>query len=156
MGILFKNWSEICKVKDPHVLAALAWTDLNSDFARKLAAGFPECFSDYEVGGAVPLSVLREYADREALLQGGHSAYDMLESYGATEYFNIPTIEFTTNPDDPMRNPPPPLPAEIDKNATVGTILKYRGESYVVVENNKNPGVNIMVLAPIERVDANC
>ena len=156
MGILFKNWSEICKVKDPHVLAALAWTDLNSDFARKLAAGFPECFSDYEVGGAVPLSVLREYADREALLQGGHSAYDMLESYGATEHFNIPTVEFTTDPYDSLLNPPPLLPAEIDKDAAVGTIIQYQGKSYVVVENNKNPGVNMMILAPADRVDVTC
>lgn len=155
--VLFKNWMAICKVKDPHVMAALAWVDLESDFAKKLALGFPECFSDHEVDSVVPISVLREYADRKALREEGHAADDMLQSYGAIKHFNIPFAEFTTDPNDSVSNPSPlPLPAEIDKDAAVGTIIRHQGKLCVVVENNKNSGVNLMILAPADRVDVNC
>ena len=99
MAQLFKNWQAICQVKDPYIMRALAWIDLESVYAEKLAKGFPECFIDHDVDGAIPLSVLREYADKEALREEGHPAHDMLESYGAIKHFNIPFVEFTTNPE---------------------------------------------------------
>jgi hypothetical protein len=150
---LFKNWPEICRIQDSHVMAALAWVDLESDEAKKLARGFPECFSDSQIQVPVPLSVLREYADSVAMAEEGHPADDMLESYGALKHFNIPSIEFATDPSDLISNPPALLPKDINKDAKVGETVYYRGKLYLVVENNKNPGVKLMHLAPTDCID---
>jgi len=135
---MFKNWEAICQIPDTHVMWALALLDMGSDLGRKFVERFPEYFTEEKQGGPIPLSVLRQEANKGATAQGyADKYYDDLASDGACAKFDIP-IQAFRGPQDYPESRREPLPAELAHLADVagiGHIAEWGGKKVVVVEN---------------------
>lgn len=51
-----KNWPEICKIDNHSLRLALSQIDAKQDLGIRLTTAFPECFTEGEDRGPVPLS----------------------------------------------------------------------------------------------------
>ena len=56
---IFRNWLEICKIKDYFLRLTLSSINLSYDEGKLLAIVFPDCFSDSICLGPVPWSAIR-------------------------------------------------------------------------------------------------
>jgi hypothetical protein len=79
--MLYKVWSEICKVPDVHLRLFLALCT-DQQLLSKTALGFPEFFTDNkpERDGPIPLSALKEIAaglDQDTLLNDVSGEYGL-------------------------------------------------------------------------------
>lgn len=156
-----KNWPAICELgrqnglgKQLMMVIALA---SDSDLIRPgLESGFPQCFSSTKTWGPVPLSVLVEYARRAAHREGASSdperSSGFLSSYGALKAFHIPEGVYGWTAEAQSQFGVNPVPAGIDPGVRLGTVVDVDGQPMVVVENNDNPGVDLLYLAPADRI----
>ena len=73
--VLYKNWPEICKIgyKDKLLMIVLASAspDDKNEITMGLWLGFSQCFSETPVKGPLPLSVIRDRAERNAQFSDG-------------------------------------------------------------------------------------
>jgi hypothetical protein len=132
----FKNWPEICKLGevDPMLMAAVATVKLSNpdDRIEQLIAAFPECFTDKEIAGPVPLSAIRRSAQLKGRKEhGAENGRDFPVSFEAVPAY-IPLQQFDWNDDRSGI----PLPESIPKNAPQGSIVTWEGKQFVVLECN--------------------
>ncbi len=159
----FKNWPAICELGKTNRLAmfVVATVDLSkikeSPSVQRIIAAFPECFSDVEVRGPVPWSLIlandHAYVTREG--QGKVGRY--LQSHDAYSEFRIPDITYrldTWCEDSYADEPIFPVSAEADKFPEVGEIVVVNGVSVIMVENNDTNG--FVVVVPAECIDLTC
>lgn len=105
---LYKNWPEICRIGrlDKLLMLVLASisTDENDEIAMRLWLGFPECFSETEIVGPFPLSVIRHRADSNGRFVGVSDGANYPGSYDALD--NIPYLcfEVVTDEREPSGN----------------------------------------------------
>src|ERR1700722_11798266 len=97
----YKNWPAICKLGKRDRLMMLAVATLNmhrtDEQVHNIIAAFPECFSDIETQGPIPLSVIRAKAVEIKTASGEdrvESAADFPESWGVIKHFHLPKLEF--------------------------------------------------------------
>jgi hypothetical protein len=149
-----RNWPAICEMgtQSKLLMTLLATVDLTSKVGQRLVAAFPECFSATPIGGPIPLTVLKEEARQAAIAQGcGEIAgKHLLQSFDALDFFRIPYIEFGKTPESEKEHNIPPLPPHISKNSKFGDLVMHEGIRWIVVEDNDNPGVDVLVISPAE------
>ena len=149
---MFKNWQAICQIPDTHVMWALALLKMDSDLGRKFVERFPEYFTQEKQAGPIPLSVLRQEANKGATAQGyANQYYDDLASDGACSKFNIPFQAFRCSKDYPESSREP-LPAELvhlEDVEGIGHISEWGGKKVVVVENGMP---EYIIVAPAELI----
>lgn len=160
----YKNWKAICQIKDTHFMWAMALLDLTTNFGQSVAERFPEYFGSEQQQGPIPLSVLRQLAEKDGREQKANQ-FDCLVSFD--KYWgrkgqigeNLPIISFSTITDNSFDDPM--LPDEIDKQiealgrrAEVGDIFTWEGKSFVLMENNdeKRGSCFLMYFAPAELI----
>jgi hypothetical protein len=139
---MYKNWKQICKIgeKDWCLMMALAHAEPESPVGRRLKKAFPKCFSTKKESGPIPLSVLKDYAERNPENYEGDSAKCVLAQLAMEPQenpaFPIPYIRFSLTEENATEYPALPLlPNEINKNARIGDTVQFKNEAYVVVEH---------------------
>jgi hypothetical protein len=162
------NWNAVRIVvgNRPEMAAIFANLDLNdsSEQTQRIVAAFADCFSEEEIKGPVPLSVIRARSLEKGREQsdglGGHddeyfSSYP--ESYNVLQELNLPFTVYATDAraESRFNEGVRMLPKGIDPKAQQGETVQLRGRNYVVMENNQN-GVYHLVLTPAEFVDVTC
>lgn len=148
---MYKDWKAICQVPDTHFMWALALLDTSTDFGRQVVERFPEYFTQEEQAGPVPLSVLRQDANRGATEDDGpNQRYDDLVSDGACDRFDIPTQGFS-GPEDYRsgRSSLPPELAHLVGVKGIGFVAEWGDKKVVVVENGMP---EYIFVAPAERI----
>ncbi len=150
---LFPNFRALAEAQangmERNLFLALVFATTNS-YGSRLMNAFGEFFTPERVG-AVPLSVLITAGEEAMIREQGTAVF--LHSYRVMEEFGIPCLEFVTDEESVAFGDAPMLPEGIDEDADVGTVVIYKGELYVVVENNQNYGVHLFYIAPILCVD---
>ncbi len=139
----YRNWPKILEIgeKDELVMLVLCRVSLDEDddlFARLLTA-FPECFSNQEVCGPFPYSVIRQLADddkKQAEQEG--VLWDGIEY--VLEELGVPYIDFEVTFLGCSQQIPShhlfPLDWEKAKELKPGEAFEWRGARFVVLENN--------------------
>ena len=135
----YKNWAEICKLGeiDHLMMMAVATLDLNTRTTaiEQIIAALPQCFSETEINGPYPLSLIRQ---RALELAPGYpdSAPLHPESWHAIPA-DVPLQGFDKTFDktdiDPLGTL---LPDGIDPNTPQGGKVIWEGREFVVLENN--------------------
>lgn len=152
----FKNWPEICKLGETHhlLMMAVATADLSQrdKGVEQLIAAFPQCFSNEEVAGPYPLSLIRADAEESGRKKGSEHGADYPQSYDAIPA-HIPLHGFDKFGRNKAGLNGPRLPDGIDPDAPQGSIVKWEGKEFVVLENNDS--CEELWIAPAEciRVD---
>lgn len=152
----FKNWPEICKLGETHhlMMLAVATADLSQfdERVEQLIAAFPQCFSNEEVAGPYPLSLIRAKAEKEGRRQGSTHGWDFPQSYDAIPS-HIPLHGFDKFGRNQAGLDGPRLPDGIDPDTPQGGIVTWEGKEFVVLENNER--CEELWIAPAEcvRVD---
>lgn len=154
---VFKNWPAICAVQDKFVKWAIACLNLNSELGQRIAKQLPEYFTDQEVLGPIPLSVMRQKALEYARtnggdLEGGHE-FLFLVSYEAIPT-GVPVLSFDLYGRNQIGRDFPILPSGISPHAEQGEVVVWEGKKFVVLENNDS--CEEMHLAPAELIDVDC
>lgn len=149
-----KNWNEISKIGDRHLMWALAMLDLKSELGKRVAAQLPEYFTDGEETGPVPLSVMRQKAERRGRAENPDQNYrydELIVHYGGVPP-HIPTQTFDVYGNHIVggSNRPDKLPSEISPTAKQGDIVMWGGKQFIVLEHND--GIEEMTIAPAELV----
>ena len=139
---LYRNWPVLCQVSRENNLfmIVLATVDLTTPLGRRLATAFPDCFSETQVRGPVPLSLLVAEA-RTTSIACVLVAHQM--SY----------MQFDTTPKSQVDNSCTDLPPNIPSNAKTGFEVEHGGMKWVVVEHNDNPRVNGLTISPAQYID---
>lgn len=149
---MHKNWKEICKMGsvDWCLMMALAHADPKTPLGRRLKKAFPKCFSAKKKTGPIPLSVLKDYAERNPEHYEGDSAKCVLAGLAiesSNSDFHIPYIRFSLTEENATEYPGfPLLPSEISKNSRIGDTVEFKQKKYVVVEH----ACREICLAPVE------
>lgn len=157
---MYKNWPEICELgrRNVRLMMAVATIDMKDPLAARLVDAFPKCFSEAEVHGPIPLSVLREYARRSGFEEDGNlNGEDHLVFYHATHHYSIPVVEFAYM--DNWRDghdiltdvKASPLPNAEWATLHTGDLLAYEGAQYVVVDKDDE----FFCIAPTECIEVN-
>lgn len=152
-----KNWPEICEIgkRNVRLMMAIATIDMKDPLAARLVGAFPECFSEVEVRGPIPLSILREYARQSGFKEDGNlNGEDHLVFYYATHHYSIPVIEFACTDDQGGRDvltkmETPPIPNTEWMALYTGDLLAYEGAQYIVVDKDDE----FFCVAPAECID---
>lgn len=140
---LYKNWPEICRIGYQNKLLMLVLASIpidgSNDIFVGLYTGFGQCFSTEETDGPFPLSVIRELALEASLRHGDDQGADYPESYDILSGLHVPTIDFAIA-GDWLDNDWPrfPLPDEEALRYKQGDRVEWKGQSLVVMENNRN------------------
>lgn len=148
---MYKNWKEICKIGpiDWCLMMALAHANVKSSVGRRLKKAFPKCFSTRRFRGPIPLSVLKNYAERNPDGYEGDSPKYFLAGLALEPLnsdFRIPYIRFSLKEENVTEYGFPLLPEEISKEARIGDTVQFKKKKYVVVEH----GSREICLAPAE------
>lgn len=154
-----KNWPAICEALrpeyvgpedarpcDPAVVWANALANPQSEYGRRLAAVFPEFWSDAEVQGPIPWSMLKEQAARGNSRdvsgldpndpEDHNRLYDICLGLGYSLPF--PTVSFACPGTDSWGNYIfPPLPQDFKGEKKVGDMVTWRGSNWIVIQNNE-------------------
>ena len=149
---MFKNWKAICEITDAHVMWALAMLDLRSDLGRKFVKRFPEYFTKKKSKGPIPLSVLRQVAQKDAIAAYGPDFGDYsdnLQSVGTCAKYNIPTQPFSGSRGGYGYEPLPAELAHLKDAKGIGQIAEWGGKKFVVVDNGMP---EFIYLAPAELI----
>jgi len=101
-----KNWPEICKIKDPYTIRALAFCN-NPDVLQRLQVAFPECFCETKTTFPIPMTVIMEQARRDCIKAGwaqNHIEWDKKFTWAdACETLGIPVLyAWGQEPDGPL------------------------------------------------------
>lgn len=99
-----KNWPVICQIRDPLFQMAVALLDLTTQFGQEIARSLPSYFTDEQVNGPYPLSMLMEISYQWGLENEPDEPlyfhrYD-LEHTGTFERFSIPTFWYDKTPNE--------------------------------------------------------
>lgn len=149
----FKDWHEICRIDDWNLRMALARVDMASDMGHKLQRAFPECFTDTETQGPIPLSVLKEEASRRSQEDYRASHYRWWVDLDIAKDYNIPFTRIYVLDDEGQGNRKG-LPQLRDEDITdgmvdFGEIVTYKRQKYLVIEDNGDT----VCLSPVECFD---
>jgi len=153
LPVRFKNWKTICSALrldtiDHSVVWANATADAMSDLGRRLAAAFPEFWSETETQWPVPWSLLKEKAVREnldefPLLEVGNPdhfnrLHDLVLSGAIDGHdcgYRLPVKTFVV-PGTPAVNAGQPLlPGNLSLQAKVGDKVSWCNRECIVVQN---------------------
>lgn len=151
---MHKNWKEICKISDTHVMWAFTLLNMDSNLGRKFIERFPEYFTQEQQSGPYPLSVMRKKARERGLEQGSKNGEKYIVSFdGAPKDIPVETFDkygnYVVGDGFPQK-----LPAGIDPEAQQGEIVTWEGKQFVVLENNEN--CEELYIAPAEFVYIDC
>lgn len=143
---LYKNWSEICKIgyKNRLLMLVLASVRIEEDdpVFQGLYVGFPQCFSEAKTDGLFPLSIIRELSQDVAARKGysgSDDAADFPDSFGVLDDLGVPYILFEVcEPCDQQAGWPLFSPTAVEKTTKQGTVLMWKGQQMVLLENNYN------------------
>jgi hypothetical protein len=102
------------------------------------------------LGEPVTLKALREIAklDDDAARHCSGDPADFLRSLDFLDWFGIEYKIFRTSTGANCGSEDPFLPADVDPLTKQGMGVDIDGVQYVVLENNQNPGVHEMTVAP--------
>ncbi len=153
---MYKNWPEICKIENRRLRIAIATLDVTSEQEASIAAALPWLFTEQEVSGPVPLSVLMDHAGRKNDEFGLKRTYESvsreLNDWGALEEYHIPTIVLvggeTTEPPNMIDDFP--VPDDFPEDAEFGDIVEIDGYKWFIAEISETKW--FVVLAPLERI----
>ncbi len=162
----FKNWPAICELgkKDRLMMMVVATLDLanKNESTQRIIAAFSECFSETEVRGPIPWSILQHTGSQSAGEYGAResSGKDLLITFGALEKFDIPYQIFYYFPDrisdGDRKEGVLPITDELsEEDPTVGRLIKWRGKSWVIVEDGHDADPASLGIAPVECIDLN-
>ena len=150
----FKNWSEICKIEDWNLRAALTRVDMSSDAGHKLQRAFPECFTDVNQPGPIPLSVLKDEAAQRSR-EFRHSHYNWWVDLEIANDYNIPFTRIYVIDDDGKGNGQNLVQLQVgdvtEGKIEFGEVVVYKSHRYLIIEDN---GYTIC-LSPVECFDIN-
>lgn len=146
-----RNWNEISKISDRHLMWALAMLDRNSDLGKRVAEQLPEYFTDGEETGPVPLSVMRLEAQRRGAEQDGTHCDELIVHYGGVpSHIPVQTFDVYGNGLVGGNFKPDKLPSEISPTAKQGDVVTWGSKRFVVLEHNE--AIEEMTIAPAELV----
>ena len=151
---MFKNWPEICKLAnvDRLLMHCLALLDLQSPLASRVAAAFPEYFSETEVRGPVPWSVLQQMGRDMADLPHPELGHEWMVDSGVFEKLNLPVLVFRTprwHKNDGYEDAE--LFPEEHWYTKTGFVVNIHGRDAVVVQNDDSHTIaGIVYLVPAE------
>ena len=163
----FKNWRAIAEIGKTDNLMMLALATLNmsrmDERLQQIMVAFPDCFTSQEIEilKPVPLSVIRTMAiaakNREMAFHDtpAEKGANFPVSFGVLQELGFPILEFKTHVRDTVDRSLPLVPTHIRVDFPQGTIVNWEKRQFVVVENNRKPGVNLMYLVPLECIDPN-
>lgn len=168
MKKLFKNWPEICKIgkTDPLLMLLIASTDTDkpTELSERIINAFSEFFSEKEIQGPVPLSIIKNKTIKKWSEEVGRGI-DPTEcdsshpqSFGILNEFNLPCMAFVCAGEEviekcgEMR-----MPREILDQYTEKTkqwdVLIYHGTQIVLAEyrsGDNDPPIDYFI--PLECV----
>ena len=155
--LMYKNWHTICmigkidgKVNRYLMLPLAMLDDLTTNVARRLILGFPECFSETESEGPVPLSLLRKEARQASIHETGEgSGEDHLVCYGVMDKYCIPTVVFVGFIPNRFADQYLPLPNETWLGLATGDLVEWEGHRWVIVDQDDER----VCVAPQECID---
>ena len=153
---MYKNWHEICKLGNANklLMMAVATSDKKNHDSILLQKTFPDCFSAAEETGPVPLSVILRNTEKIMCehRDGFHGQY-FPETYDAIPS-HIPQMEFWYEGSTFTEGER--LPDSISRDIEIGSVFKWQGASFVVMENNNNADVNTITCVPAECIIVDC
>jgi hypothetical protein len=135
---IFKNWPEICKIKDWNLMVVLSRVEPKSEVGQKLRKAFPECFNPnrIETHGPVPWSLLVVRGKDEAAQRGVEYDPQDLSALGVLEEFDLPYQHVSLAEENYRRygreNGWHLLP-ELADNCDFGKVVKWNNHDYVSV-----------------------
>lgn len=160
----YKNWPAICDAlrSNGQINKSIVWANalanINGELARRFVLAFPEFWSETEVQGPVPWSVLCETAKKNVILNGGPADnWQHMWLWEALE-FDVPVRELVAGHYDGL-----PDWAEMDKgagkevwirpaciplNVVTGMRVEWRGSHWIVIENCE--GQDRIVIVPAQ------
>lgn len=135
---MHKNWKQICKLGsvDWCLMMALAHVDVKTPTGRRLMKAFPKCFSAKKEVGPIPLSVLKDYAEKNPEnYSGPEQAIASLVFEDTLSPYQLPFIRLAATDAIRKQYGFPLLPKEISSGSRIGDKVRFQGEEYIVVEN---------------------
>lgn len=149
-----KNWPAISKIDDTHLMWAIALLDLNTELGRRLVEQLPEYFTSEDGAGPVPLSVMRQEAERRGRARNPDKNYSydkLIVHYGGVPpHIPLQTFDVYGNGLVDGGFKPDKLPSEISPTAQQGDLVTWGGKQFVVLEHSA--ALEEMVIAPAELV----
>lgn len=164
---MYKNWPEICKIKNDLFRLVVATTKDEYVLAG-LEKGFPELFIGEEIPLRVPASALREAAreySRRERYEGDHLGFDTeLGWLNVLDDFDIPLAYGWSAEDGSVLNDL--LEQMVGQKLEMGLSVEYRGVKCLVVHISdyagklheviaEMPETNFLYLIPADCVDLN-
>ena len=147
MKKLFKNWPEICKIgkSNPLLMLLIASMDTNklTELSERVINALPEFFSEKEIQGPVPLSIIKSKTMQEWCNETGinptEDASRCPESHCVLEDLGLPRMIFVCSGEEVIeKNGEMRMPKEILDQYTENTkqwdIFTYQGVKIVLAE----------------------
>lgn len=141
---VYKNWPEICKLTDHHLIALLSFVECDSELGQRLRVAFPECFSANPLHVPIPWSVLVEDSTNAAGHNRFGSSEKLLLETQTLHKFDLPYIKLIVKNDaweEVVRHPNHGnfVLASNEERKTLelvgfGGTVTFRGHTYIVAE----------------------
>jgi len=167
LPVRYKNWPAICgalresKLRDHAIVWANALADPEGYAGKRLSRVFLEFWSETEIQGPVPWSLLQESAKEGFILNNpgvsfaeGEAAETMI-MHGAIDEYGLPYQEFsncTSYLTEPTHGETVvkilSLTNESWRDQKVGSVIHWRGADWIMVENYE--GADVIGIVPAE------
>ena len=129
------KWSEVARARNSFFELGIATLDLDSELGQALMKGMPQFFSEEpDDRFPVPLSLMREVANRESRHQVGEDL-DQLHSDGGSDHFDVPSIIFGIHGEND-NTPTPKELEEFSDHKPIGTKLTYLDQEMVIIQSD--------------------
>lgn len=153
----YNNWPEICREgrKHPALIAFIATLESRGEFSERFKRAFPEFFSETEVRGPIPLSLLLStYEDGN---DGEPASQEGISSVECFYELDIPFLDFKFREE----NIPPlwaseervVLPMEVAERCKFRGFVQWKERSFFVAYASKTASENYITLIPAECID---
>lgn len=151
---MFKNWAEICKIKDANLKWFIAGVQPGDRYYERATTSFPEFFTYEEQHGPYPLSWIREEAEKYAREEGSTGrGYDSPCTFSGVPE-EVPVQVFDIYGNDRTASRLAKLPEGIDPDSEQGQVVTWNEKPFVVLERNES--CQELYIAPAELISVDC
>ncbi len=156
---MYKNWPEINKLAETNrfLMLAVATLDLESDdtITQAIVRALPNYFSDKEVQGPVPWSILIKQVELDAVASGSRPENKHMRYWGTIEEYHLPQHIFYLPYNELTERETSPegynygatvLPDTIPDDSKIADLVEWNGKKFIVIESIGEPQSSITVV----------